>query len=262
MALGRVFSISYGSSTCLKPLAECTPAEIQEIISDGNAQKAWQVGDIAKGVLTTGYGAYIIGFDHNKNIETAGKKSVHFAMTITGNKYVAFTGNAAYDSTIYVAPYNHHKQGDSGIYSGWEYSKIRETLFTPSTLGITSAWQDIISPVTKYTDNSPTNLDSETGVTATTDLMWLPSEFEVFGAITNSNPSEEFFQQQYDFFKNKAVSRVRYDFFNNKKAVKWWLRSPQFTLRYCFCAVSTSGTVTTQNANLNLGVVICFAVVG
>ena len=79
----------------IKPLKFCTPAEILDAVKSEKAVHAWQLGDNTAPISLTGdigaaltlnnfkICARIIGFNHNSQLESGGKSSVHFALDVS-----------------------------------------------------------------------------------------------------------------------------------------------------------------------------------
>ena len=105
-----------------------------------------------------------------------------------------------------------------------------------------SGWQAIIGDVTKYTDNDGNhgtkNPAQTSDVTATTDKLFIPSEYEVFGQCRYSNTGEQSKQQRYEWFSSTptgyAVPRYQHDLITQPAI--WWLRSVRkdSTNQYCY----------------------------
>ena len=99
-------------------------------------------------------------------------------------------------------------------------------------------------------------------MSSTTDYLFLLSECEVFATHQNCNDAEPNYQAQYDYFK-AGNSKVANKHSATGTAAVWWLRSPNcdgIYATYCFCAVSSSGSLDSSNANHAYGVVPGFVV--
>ena len=105
--------------------------------------------------------------------------------------------------------------------------------------------QNGIRPVNKLTATSGTN----SAIKTTSDKLFIFSEMEVYGSVTNSYIGEG---KQYDYYKagNSKVKNV------GSTASWWWLRSPSTNISGRFCAVNKAGSVTNSNASNSHGV--CF----
>ena len=284
--VGNIDSIAF------KPLNECTPEEIQTIARSGKASSFWNVGDTTSEIpiqdtplgtstysnsssktdyLGNGsYRAFIIGFDHNWEIE--GKNTIHFCLGKTQKLVdIAFVEticyNAEYDGS--KGNYSHckgvfmHKQVNSaaGIVNisnsgGWYTSPIRNWLNSGLLARMDSSWTAVMTPATKYTA-----INNTTAEELTSDIFFIPSEYEIFGSISISDDSEAVNQAQYDYFRNGA-STIRYKHNDTSTAAIWWTRSPTPTSSNStnFCAINTAGRSYSRTGNYSQGVVPCFVI--
>ena len=233
----------------------CELAYIQEVLADNSwdmikrvsdadeGANWWSVGDTKPVVLNGKVGnltlnnltvnAVILGFNHNSTKE--GTHRIHFALGKIGNKMVALCdsqySNYA-DSGYFVMNGNGSNSG------GWNASEMRKNILgntgSPSSpranslmAALPADLRAVMKSVTKYTDNTGNGGNSSSAVTATTDYMWLLSEFEVQGSRTYANQYEKNSQAQYAYYK-AGNSKVAYNHANNGSAVWWWLRSPTY----------------------------------
>ena len=96
---------------------------------------------------------------------------------------------------------------------------------------------------------------------STTDYLFLLSEYEVFATHQYCNDAEQNYQAQYDYFK-AGNSKVANKHSATGTAAVWWLRSPYYISgsNFCFCAVSSSGSLACYSAYYAYGVVPGFVV--
>lgn len=135
---------------------------------------------------------------------------------------------------------------------GWNNSYMRKTICPAFLAAMPTEWQNIIVPCTKYSDNTGGGQDTASYVTATSDKIWLLSEFEVQGARTYANSAEKNYQKQYDYFRN-GNSKVKYKHLEKSTACYWWCRSVDATITTYFCIVNTYGTAHLSYAYLSWG---------
>ena len=90
-------------------------------------------------------------------------------------------------------------------------------------------------------------------MTATTDYLFLLSEFEVFGTRNYANSAEQNYQLQYDYYKS-GNAKVAYNHSANSTAVWWWLRSPYYNYNIHFCYVNGNGGINYNIASWSAGV--------
>ena len=116
----------------------------------------------------------------------------------------------------------------------------------------------VMKSVTKYTDNTGNASNSSGNVTATTDYLWLLTEFEVQGGRSYANQYEQNSQLQYDYYK-AGNSKIAYKHTAVGTAVWWWLRSPCYSTDYAFCTVYTGGGDSNANAYYSAALLPGFA---
>ena len=148
--------------------AELTPAQIQTIVRQGKAAQYWNVGDLhaisfngtINGTNTitlndeTLY-CYIIGIDHNS--EREGSNRLHLGL------YKA-AENDSYKQICLDAARMNSTNTNAG---GWASCEMRTSRMPEVLATFPSAWQNVISNTTKYTDNTGGGVDDASYVTAT-----------------------------------------------------------------------------------------------
>ena len=241
---------------------------ISEVSDAGTGANYWSVGDRKQVTLNGTAGAlslsnfstyaFIIGFNHNASRE--GSNRIHFQLAKT-----ALSGGA----DICFVDSNYNSSGSSTGFrmntsntnsGGWEDSYMRNSICgtsKTSTSGrfmgaIPAALRNALKSVTKYTDNTGNASTSSSAVTATTDYIFLLSEYEVFGSCSIANSNEASRQQQYAYY-SAGTSKVKYQHNSTGSAANWWLRSPFAGYSYYFVIVYADGTVNGYDANLSLG---------
>lgn len=218
-----------GGELPTETLSDNSPAVIQKVAQMGMGANFWSVGDNVPIALNgtvaalefTGetYYAFIIGFDHNEEIEG---KGIHFQFGKTGDgKDIAFV-DGSYGITGSTAGFRMNTTNTNS--GGWKDCVMRSTVCPAFLVALPEEWQAIISDCTKYSDNTGGGTDTASNVTATTDKIFLLAEFEVFGVRTGANSAEQNFQKQYDYYAN-GNSRVKYRHSAVSSTCSWWVRS-------------------------------------
>ena len=245
-----------------------------KVASDNNqGANYWKVGDYKEinlngtvGILeiTGTYRAFILGFNHNSGRE--GNNRIHFMIGKNqSGQSIAFVDGQYGQTGSSMAFRMNTSDTNSG---GWRNSYMRSTILgsssTASIAGrfmavIPSDLRTVLKSCTKYTDNTGNESNSQGNVTATTDYMWICSEFEVQGARTYANQYEQNYQQQYQYFQ-AGNSKVKYGVGAQTGSVIWWLRSPYYNNGHYFCRVHTSGSAYYNFASDSHGVAPCFCV--
>ena len=223
-------------------------SEISTASRNGSAASMWSIGDAKAVVLNGTVGSYnfsnettymfIAAFDHNSSVEMNGAHHMicSFAKSAaTGGKDVAFVdsgyGNSMDGAGFYIDP-------SSAYNSTWRDTYMRNTICSQFKNAMPSALQSVLRSRTIYTGTA--NVDQSSGIVATTDTVYIPSEFEVYGSIHYSHSYEQDYQQQLAYYRNGA-SKVRYRSNATSTAGGWWLRSPCFKYTIVFCYVNKYG---------------------
>lgn len=237
--------------------------EIKQVSDAGLASSYWAVGD-RKEVTINGtcsklsfsnqkYYCYIIGIDHNSDREGSNRIHFQFGYTaLSGGTHIAFISGYSDDSDFYMNSTN----TNSG---GWNNSFMRNTVCAQFKNCLPSDLQAVLKTVTKYSDNTGGGSNTASYVTATTDDIFLLSEWEVFGARSYANSAEQNYQAQYAYY-SAGNSKVRYRHSATGSTAGWWLRSVGAGTSAAFCRVSTSGSAGNSSANGSYGFAPAFCV--
>ena len=252
-----------------------TWSEIRAVSDIGQGANYWSVGDY-KNITLSGtagiqnvsgtYRAFILGFNHNASTEgdnrihfMIGKNSSGINIAFCDSRY-GITGNST----------GFRMNTSSTNTGGWAQSYMRNTILgatsTSATSGsfmavIPSDLRSVLKSCIKYTDNTGNNSNTSSAVTATTDYMWLCSEFEVLGQKQYANQYEQDRQEQYAYFA-AGNTKVKYGAGaqSSSTTVSWWSRSPYYDTNHSFCIVGPSGNAGNYGAFTSSGVAPCFCV--
>ena len=248
---------------------------ISEVSSAGEAANYWSVGDRKQVTLNGTVGsctfsnystyAFIIGFNHNSSRE--GSNKIHFQLAktaLSGGTDICFT-DSSYNSSGSSAAFRMNTSNTNS--GGWEDSYMRNSICgtsKTSTSGrfmgaIPAALRNALKSVTKYTDNTGNASTSSSAVTATTDYIFLLSEYEIFGSCSIANSNEASRQQQYAYY-SAGNSKVKYRHTSTSSTAMWWLRSADRYNSVIFAVVGTYGDVSDYGASNSLGVAPGFCV--
>ena len=255
----------YDGSIYIPPFNEASWSYIKSATVSGKASSYWKVGDRKEVVLngtvgnksfsnTTTY-CYILGFDHNKSVESGGAHALHIgfgASALSGGKYVAYI-DSKYDKSVSGTGY--FSMNSSGTNSGgWNSCQMKSTICPAFKNALPSDLQSNIRAVTKWQNNGK----STTGQSSSNEI-WLLSEMEIFGSAPWSNYTAN--QVQYDFYKGatgwSAAPKIKYKDTSTSKAVFWWERSAYSSNSGSLCSVSVSGDAYSYYANASLGFAPC-----
>ena len=237
---------------------------IRAVSDAGNGSDYWAVGDRKAVTLNGTVGhctfsntstyAFIIGFNHNSGYEGGNRIHFQFAKTaLSGGTDVCFI-DSSYNSTVSATGYFSMNSSNTNV-GGWSSSQMRNTICGTSLssysgtfiAALPSALRSVLKTVTKYTDNAGNSSTAAANVTATTDVIFLLAEYEVFGTIARANTNESAKQAQYAYY-SAGNSKVKYQHTATSTAANWWLRSPYSGNAAYFVRVNASGSVSYGDA--------------
>ena len=223
----RVISITAMAIQPIQPnFADNTWDAIIEACHSGNVPDTWVAGDSKTMTIDgTDYQFDIVGKNHD-------------TYTAGGIAPLTFGLHDCYGTEY---PMNSSDTNSTG----WDGSKMRTETLTAIFAKMPVNIQNGIRPVNKLTATSGSN----SAIKTASDKLFTFSEMEVYGSATKSYSGEG---KQYDYYKagNSNVKKV------GSTASMWWLRSPYKNSSRSFCAVSTDGSASFDNASDSDGV--CF----
>lgn len=249
---------------------------IRKVADAGQASNYWEVGDTKTVILNGLIGgntfdnitinAFIIGIDHNSNIEGTNRIHFQFGKTTSGidialcgrlyGKVVEYTGFCMNLSNTNVGGWN-DSYGRKGLLgnSGTPTSPPADSFL----VALPSDFRVAMKSVTKYTDNIGNVSDTSDAVTPTTDYLFFLAEFEVQGVHRYANQYEQNYQAQYDYYK-AGNSKIKYRHDAISTAVRYWCRSANSGRSTTFCDVSVDGDANYLSANFSYGLAPGFCV--
>ena len=223
--------------------------DIKAAVNAGTAASYWKVGDRKEVVLngtvgnksfsnTTTY-CYILGFDHNKSVESGGAHALHIgfgASALSGGAYIAYC-DGKYSN--YVSTTGYFSMNSSNTNSGgWNSCQMKSTICPAFKNALPSDLKSNIRAVTKWQNNG----GSSSGQSSSNEI-WLLSEMEIFGSAAWSEYTAN--QVQYDFYKGvtdwSAAPKVKYKDTSTSLGAEWWERSAFSKDPDYFCRVFSSG---------------------
>ena len=239
--------------------------KIKQAVNDGVASSYRKVGDRKAVTLngtvgnksfsnTTTY-CYILGFDHNKSVESNGAHALHIgfgASALSGGAYIAYCdkkyGNNA-SSTGYFS-----MNSSSTNSGGWNSCQMKSTICPAFKNALPSDLKSNIRAVTKWQNNG----NSTSGQSSSNEI-WLLSEMEIFGSAAQSEYTAN--QLQYDFYKGvtnwSAAPKIKYKDTSTSQAVDWWERSACLSFSDSFCIVGAGGYAGSNSAYYSNGFAPC-----
>ncbi len=239
-------------------------ATIREVSDAGQGENYWSVGDRKAITLNGTVGhlllsnyttyAFIIGFNHNASLEGANRIHFQLAKTALSDGTDICLCDSSYNSAVSATGYFSMNSSNTNS-GGWASSQMRVNVCGTSLSSysgtiiavIPAALRAVLKSVTKYTDNTANGGGSmKSYVTATTDYVFLLSEFEVFGRVVYGNSGEKAKQARYAYY-SAGNSIIKYKHDDTTAAAAWWLRSPAAKYSGFFTNVATTTTVTDFN---------------
>ena len=239
--------------------------DIKAAVNAGTAASYWKVGDRKKVVLngtvgnksfsnTTTY-CYILGFDHNKDVESGGAHTLHIgfgASALSGGAYIAYV-DSKYNSSVSSTGYFSMNSSNTNS-GGWNSCQMKSTICPAFKNALPAELKNNIRAVTKWQNNG----NSTSGQSSSNEI-WLLSEMEIFGSARWSNYTTN--QLQYDFYKGvtgwSAAPKIKYKDTSTSQAVSWWERSANSSSSSLFCRVNASGDANYSFANSSFGFAPC-----
>ena len=239
--------------------------DIKAAANAGTAASYWKVGDRKAVTLngtvgkksfsnTTTY-CYILGFDHNKGVESNGAHALHIgfgASALSGGAYIAYC-DSKYNSSVSSTGYFSMNSSNTNS-GGWNSCQMKSTICPAFKNALPSDLKSNIRAVTKWQNDG----NSTTGQSSSNEI-WLLSEMEIFGSAGTSNYTAN--QVQYDFYKGvtdwSAAPKIKYKDTSTSTAILWWERSAYSSYSDYFCGVSTSGGADNDDANSSRGFAPC-----
>lgn len=243
-------------------------ANIKEVSDKGEGANYWSIGDRKAVTLNGTVGhltlsnyttyAFIIGFNHNANVEGANR--IHFQLgktALSGGTDVALC-DSSYLSSVSTTGYfsMNSSRTNSG---GWESSQMRTTIcgtnlssYSGTIIAVIPAeLRMMLKSVTKYTNNTGYS-SAASAVTATTDYFFLLSEYEEFGVTVRGNTNESNKQAQYSYY-SAGNSKVKYNHSATSTAVIYVCRSPNIGNSEGFVTADAAGNLNGSLADFSLG---------
>lgn len=241
--------------------------DIKGIADASEGQNYWAVGDtkqitingkVSDGLKLSNYRTYvyIIGFDHNKDIEGTGIAFGSFKST-SGNDMALCDSN--YDTNATSGQWFNMNNTNANN-GGWESSLMRTATIPVIKEALPSDLLDVIKTTVIYTDNVGGSSTDASRVTSTKDDLYLLAEYEVFGVRKFANRAEKNYQQQYAYYA-AGNSKIKYRHNTSPLfSVYWWERSVRTSGSTAFCRVSSGGVEGSDSALICYGLSIAFKV--
>lgn len=270
----------YAVYEVIRTLEDTEWSTISRLSENRTAQNFFAVGDtkeiaikgtIGSYAFDTSLLVYIIGFDHNEEIEGAG---THFGTfkNATRKDVALVDGKVGSSVSEDITQYFRMQQTRSASNEGgWNCharhgvigSSSTDPVNEPKSQSLLAALpadlRAVMKPMVKWTDCVGGGTNLEENVVETTDYLPLLAEFEVTGTRSTANKYEQYKQKQYDYFKDGAPV-TKYRFNNDTVTVSWWLRSPAYNNDTSYVTLATNGYSQSNQSKYSLGLAPIFKV--
>lgn len=207
------------------PLNDMSWQGIKTVALAGKASEYWKPGD-TKTIILDGtivfspfrhlpVDVFILGIDHNSSLE--GRNHIHFGIGMKEGRVVGLNAPQYPELSTATPGPGFIMNSSATSQGGWENSYMRTRILGAAGLptdppewtllaALPRALREVMTPITKYTDNNGRGkaYDHPSDVTPTLDSLWLLSESEIYGQSkrSHSNVYEQVTQAQYDFFRD------------------------------------------------------------
>ena len=241
---------------------------IKQVADASAGESYWAVGDtkqitingkLSDGLTLSNYSTYvyIIGFDHNKDVEGTGIAFGGFKTAQTSGIDVALCDSGYGNSKTSGQWFNMNNSNTNS--GGWSGSRMRSTTLPLVKSALPSELTSVIKTTTIYSDNTGGGSDVASYVNTTQDELYLLAEFEIFGARTYANSAERNYQKQYAYYV-AGNSKIKYRHDSTATAARWWERSVYATDASSFCRVYAGGTAGTYTVRFSFGLAVAFKI--
>lgn len=249
-----------------KSLNDYSWADISAISAAGEARNRFKIGDCKEvvldgtidGIVLSNFVIYacIIGINHNSSYE--GNNKIHFSLgkaALKDGKDICFEPWSEQGSVANALRMNQTTTNAGG----WKNSYMRNTTCPALLAAMPSDLQNVVTSCTKYTDNTGGGSNTASYVTATSDKIWIPSEFEILGVRSKANSAEQNFQKQYEYYSN-GNSAIKYAHLHQSNKANYWTRSVLATNGVAFTMISYTGDADYSTATASYQFAPCFCV--
>ena len=221
-------------------MEDCSWAMLKQLASAGTLGNYYQIGDTKTIELTGGERVVMELVSINDGEGTAGAYYPRGTVDFISKDCMQTTRSMNSSNT------------NAG---GWVSCALRTTLNTTIYETLPQTVKDVI---VEKTHKSSAGSQS-TSLVEHSDKLWLPTEYEMFGAITYSaNTENANVNKHYAVFDTNA-DRIKHQG-TNGSAVNWWGSSPRVSHSADFCGVYSDGSANNYGASGSYGVPLCFRI--
>lgn len=232
-------TISFNVTVSVLPasLEDATWAQIKTATQNGTLSQFASVGD-TKSTTFGGYTYHMQLASINDGTGTAGQY---------------YPANTADFIAVELLPNTHVMNTTNTNVGGWNSSAMRTYLNETIYPTLPSDLKSVIIDKT----HMRTAGNQSTSYVSASDKLWLPTEWEIFGAATYGGESATY-NKHYSIFPD-ATSRIKKRV-NSTTANAWWESSPYVSGTAYFCRVSNGGNANSIGASDSHGVALCLRI--
>ena len=196
----------------------------------------------------------IIGHEHdNLKTTSSGGKTKALLTLQTDRILYKNTTDATYSSNYpAVADEGGYMEPTNTNVNGWKNCPRRTWCNDVFLAALPAAIKSLVKTVNKLTSagNQSATIDT------TEDDVFLLSEIEIFGTVTNSKAGEG---SQYEYYQT-ASNICKKPSYTSYASARWWERSPYASNATYFCHVHVDGTTNCGSASSALGLAPAFCI--
>ena len=196
----------------------------------------------------------IIGHEHdNLKTTSSGGKTKALLTLQTDRILYKNTTDATYSSNYpSVADEGGYMEPTNTNVNGWKNCPRRTWCNDAFLAALPAAIKSLVKTVNKLTSagNQSATIDT------TEDDVFLLSEIEIFGTVTNSKAGEG---SQYEYYQT-ASNICKKPSYTSYASASWWERSPCASSATSFCFVDVNGTADYHDASNALGLAPAFCI--
>ena len=196
----------------------------------------------------------IIGHEHdNLKTPSSGGKTKAFLTLQTDRILYKNTTDATYSSNYpAIADEGGYMEPTNTNVNGWKNCPRRTWCNDVFLAALPAAIQSLVKTVNKLTSagNQSATIDT------TEDDVFLLSEIEIFGTVTNSKAGEG---SQYEYYQT-ASNICKKPSYTSYASANWWERSPYASNATHFCDVDANGTASYYDASGASGLAPAFCI--
>lgn len=227
------------------PIGAKRTLSLSAMVAGDNCQDAHHADD---------YQFTIIGFEHDTLAEPSSGGKTKALLTLQQDRILyKNTTDSTYSSNYpAVADEGGYMEPTNTNVNGWKNCPRRTWCNDVFLAALPAAIQSLVKTVNKLTSagNQSANIDT------TEDNVFLLSEIEVFGTVTNSKAGEG---SQYEYYQTASNICKKPSYTSYASAI-WWERSPYASDATRFCIVGISGTTAYSDASYARGLAPAFCI--